>query len=144
MPQTFNYPFTRILDNADWDPVIKPALREYFSTDNEEDTRKFMVVMGRLKRIIVVELISRLVEELGLGRGNEGLESNDTYLITIKTGNYQDAMDVFSKMRDIGIKIPPSGEYNRIEFPNPTYTTSRGTWTGTLEITCHRAGKARK
>jgi hypothetical protein len=144
MPQDFIYPLTLILDNGNWGTVVKPAIREYFSTDNEEDTRKTLIQFNRFKRILTVELVSRIASGLGLGRGNEGLESNDTYNIAIKTGNYQDAMDLFSRVREICIHIDITGEYNRITYENPNYTTQRGVWLSSVEITCYRAGKVRK
>lgn len=124
--------------------MLKPVLREYFSVNPEEDDREALIINTVFKRMILVELVSRNSDDLGFGRTHEGTEAGDTYNIIIKAGNIKDAENIFLQMREICIMNEKCGEYNRIEVPNPVYTTQRGKWITNLEVICYRSGKVRK
>lgn len=140
--QNFNYVLTKILDNGAWDPYcLKPVLREYISTNVEADDQKIMRFFDRFSRMIVVELASRELDELGLHRALESLKSNDVYNVQIKAQTQKDAMEILTRVRDICINIYVTGEYNRIELGSASYSTARGKFIMNLEITCYRSGK---
>ena len=137
----FVFELTKIIKNGAWEPTIKPAIREYFSTGVDEDDRVVLQQWDRFMRIIVIELVSRTPEELGLHRTHEGLGSSDAYSILVKTTRQQDCYEIFGRIREICIAIPVTGIFNRIEFDNPVFTTGRGKWTAVFGVTAFRSGK---
>lgn len=122
--------------------MIKPVIRELTPFANDKEKRTALKKLERFKRIIIVQLINRTANDLGLGRTHESRESNDNYTVAFKNGNYEDAKAVFDQVRKILIAVPTSDQYNRIELPAPEYEPQRGKWFTTVDMICYRSGKA--
>lgn len=143
MPPVFAHLVTRILDAGAWDDVIKPAIREYFNTDVEEDDRRAMARFERFNRLLLLEFTGAEIGDLGLGRTHESVTTNDSFALLIKAPNRDDAHAIQERARSILIAIPGTCEYNRIEITSPSYSTRRGRWFVNLTATAYRSGRVR-
>jgi hypothetical protein len=135
------YQLTRLITEGDWGDIVKPVIKDYVEQEKNKENKATIIKLMRFKRIIVVKLIDKITDEMGLQRTLESTQSHDRYTVIIKGGNEKDANEIFTQMRKILIEVPTKEFYNRIVMPNPGFTPKRGGWETELDIIAYKAGK---
>jgi len=141
------FALTPLIENGQW-IVNRPSIVELrsqgnrFDFTNENDPELLRIL--RRKRVILIQLPSTTVDELGLGRGRNGTGYADSYMILIKAGHQNDAENIYNNFRDITIKIAVTEVYNRLEIASLEQFSRRGSWWIQFEVQAFRKGKVRE
>lgn len=140
-PQPFTMPLARILDVGNWEPLGKPAIRELYPGGTEEQLQQTIDKFYRLKRLVLLVLVSQPTTEIGFGRHLEGIEASENFRATVKAPSYDEMQALFYQMRQILIENPVNNCYTRIEFGTSEIRQERARFFKDVELTCRLAGR---
>ena len=139
-------PLYSILDAGSYSHATKPLLKDFIPVGrgedwNAADREKFRRMLYN-KRIVVIQLLARLGVESGMSRTHEGADARDEYEIYIKSGTYEDTVNIWDDIRAIIVGTTSSTVYNRIEFDNASYGPQPGRFDAVLRVNAYRGGLA--
>lgn len=133
------YPLSTIIDNGSFGTLDIPAVREFPLCQEWE--------FDNISEIIWLSPTLIDTDEDGIDRGKESREGAEDYTLDIKTTNYEDFMNVRSRLRNIFIKAINDGTddtYSEIRLSKGEFKYKRGVIMLRVRAICYMTGKVRE
>jgi len=141
MPRPLRFTASKLLYNGDWGEVNRPAIKEFFPVGNEKEDNLTFDLLFDYRRVIVLQLITRSLSDVGFSRRHEGASSADIFAYWVQARTFEKAQEIFDKMRRIYLDIDPTGEYSHFDFDQLQYTAMIDSWRGSGQLRGYRTGK---